>query len=276
MLGTIQRASGEAPAGNTPDQSAQTTMTEPAPEQGKKKTFTLGRIVPLALLVVAFVAFFAFDLDDYVSFSTLQEHRQTLIDFVARYGVWAALLFIVIYAISTAVSLPGGTILTISGGFLFGSILGTVYVVIGATIGATALFLAARTALGEPLRARAGPALKKMEEGFRDNAISYLLVLRLVPIFPFFVVNLVPAFLGVSIKTYVICTFVGIIPGSFVYASVGNGLGALFDAGETPDLYIIFEPDILIPLIGLSVLALIPVIYKKIKGKDAIPPEGGT
>ncbi|MDH3240939.1 MAG: TVP38/TMEM64 family protein [Alphaproteobacteria bacterium] len=255
-------------------------MPEPAPkeapDQEKTKAFTPGRMIPLVILIASFVAFFVFDLDDYVSFEALKEHREDLTAFVGRYGLWAALLFVVLYAVSTAVSLPTGAVLTIAGGFLFGTLPATVYVVIGATVGATGLFLAARTALGEALRARAGPAMKRMEKGFQDNALSYLLVLRLVPLFPFFVVNLVPAFLGVPLRTYVIGTAIGIIPGSFVYASVGNGLGALFDAGKMPDLKIIFQPDILIPIVGLAVLSLIPVVYKKIKGgENGQPKEGG-
>jgi uncharacterized membrane protein YdjX (TVP38/TMEM64 family) len=115
------------------------------------------------------------------------------------------------------------------------------------------------------LRAKAGPAMRRMEDGFRENALSYLLVLRLVPLFPFWLVNLVPAFLGVPLRTFVIGTFVGIIPGSVVYCLVGSGLGSVFDAGETPDLGIIFEPEILAPIIGLAVLSVIPVVYKHLK-----------
>ena len=106
-----------------------------------------------------------------------------------------------------------------------------------------------------------------MEEGFRRDALSYLLVLRLIPIFPFWLVNIVPAFLGVPLRTYVLGTFVGIIPGSFVYASVGNGLGAVFDAGGTPDLGIIFAPAILLPIVGLAVLALLPIVYRRFKAR---------
>ncbi len=276
MHRTIERGSDAAPGGAAPDESAPDAMTEPAPDTGKTKTFTLGRVVPLAVLVAALIAFFVFDLDAYVTFAALKEHRQALIDFVARYGVWAGLLFIAVYAVSTAVSLPGGAILTITGGFLFGLVLGSVYAIIGATLGATGLFLAARSAIGEPLRARAGPALKRMEEGFQENALNYLLFLRLIPVFPFWLVNLVPAFLGVPLRTYVIGTAIGIIPGCFVYASVGNGLGALFDAGKTPDLGIIFKPDILIPIIGLAVLSLIPVAYRRFKGGDGGRPKEGA
>jgi uncharacterized membrane protein YdjX (TVP38/TMEM64 family) len=137
--------------------------------------------------------------------------------------------------------------------------------VIGATIGATAVFLAARYAFADLLRGKAAPWLKKMEAGFRENAMSYMLVLRLVPIFPFWLVNLVPAFLGVPLRIYVIGTAIGIIPGVIVYTLVGDGLGALFEAGEDLDLRIIFQPRILAPILGLAVLAVMPIICKRWK-----------
>ena len=170
-----------------------------------------------------------------------------------------------VYAAVVALSVPGGAILTIAGGFLFGIVPGALYVLVGATAGATIVFLIARTALGDALRARAGPRIRRMEEGFRRDALSYLLVLRLIPLFPFWLVNIVPAFLGVPLSTYVLGTFVGIIPGSLVFASVGNGLGAVFDAGGTPDLGVIFEPAVLLPIVGLAVLALLPVAYRKLR-----------
>ena len=129
------------------------------------------------------------------------------------------------------------------------------------------LFLVARHALGDVLRGRAGPFVARMEAGFRANALNYLLVLRLIPLFPFWLVNLVPAFVGVRTSTYVLGTLLGIIPGTFVYASVGNGLGAVFDAGETPDLAIIFKPEILLPIVGLALLALLPIAYKRFQAR---------
>ena len=243
------------------------------PKKASVQTLLVRRVLPVAVLVAGFVAFFAFDLDRFVSLDALKENRETLRMLVSENGVVAILAFAAIYALVIAFSLPGGAIMTITGGFLFGAIGGGLVVVVGATIGATALFLAARTALGDVLRARAGPFMSKMEDGFRNNALSYLLVLRLIPLFPFWLVNLVPAFLGVSTATYVIGTFVGIIPGTFVYASVGNGLGALIDAGQDPDLGIIFRPEILGPLVGLAVLALVPVVYKKIQArKNRVAP----
>lgn len=185
--------------------------------------------------------------------------------FVEDRVVLAVTLFVAIYAVSTATSLPGGAILSIAGGFLFGSWLGTVWIVVGATIGATALYLVAKTAFGDALKTKAGPWLKKMEAGFQDNAFSYLLVLRLVPLFPFFVVNLVPALLGVRLRTYVVATFVGIIPGSFVFASVGAGLGSVFDAMEDFSPAAALTPEVITALVGLAVLSLVPVAYKKLK-----------
>ena len=237
------------------------------PEKAPFRTLLFRRIVPIAVLIAGFVAFFVLDLDRFVSLEALKENRETLRMLVSDNGIIAIVAFVAIYATVIAFSLPGGGIMTLTGGFLFGALGGGLIVVVGATIGATALFLIARTGLGDVLRAKAGPFLSKMEDGFRSNALSYLLVLRLIPLFPFWLVNLVPAFLGVSTTTYVIGTFVGIIPGTFVYASVGNGLGALIDAGQDPDLGIIFRPEILGPLIGLAVLALLPVIYKKIQAR---------
>ncbi|UEM20047.1 TVP38/TMEM64 family protein [Skermanella mucosa] len=229
----------------------------------------LKRFLPLAVLAAGLVAFFALGLHRYLNFSSLGEHRETLLDLVGRHPVAAPLGFIAVYAAAVAFSIPGAAVLTIAGGFMFGTLAGGIYVVTGATLGAVGVFLAARTALGSGLRRRAGPWMARLEAGFHENALSYLLVLRLVPLFPFWLVNLVPAFLGVPLGTYALGTFLGIIPGSFVYASVGNGVGAVFDAGGTPDLSIIFKPEILLPIAGLSLLALVPVIYKKFKGNRA-------
>ena len=155
--------------------------------------------------------------------------------------------------------------MTITGGFLFGSLLGTSYVVIAATIGATLLFMIGQTALGDSLRTYAGPWMQKMRKGFQDDGFHYLLILRLVPLFPFFVVNLVPAFLGIKTRTYVGATLIGIIPGSFVYATVGAGIGSVFDAGETFEIANILTPQMWLALIGLAVLAVLPVVYRRFK-----------
>ncbi len=225
------------------------------------------RWLPLAALVAGLAAFFALGLDTYVGFDTLARHRGELLAGVAAYPVLAPVGYIATYIAAVAFSLPGGALLTLTGGFLFGPVFGALFAVLGATGGATAVFLAARTALGDRLRARAGSSLQRLQAGFREDAFSYLLVLRLVPLFPFFIVNLVPAFVGVPVRTYILATFLGIIPATFVFASVGNGLGAVFDAGQVPDLGIVLRPPILLPILGLALLALIPVIYRRWKGR---------
>lgn len=237
----------------------------------KKSAFSLGRVLPLALLAAGLAAFFVFDLNQYVSLGALKTHREELQSWVMNYGAMSAVIFMAVYALAVAFSIPGAVFITIAGGFMFGPYLGTVYVVIGATVGAVGVFLAAKYALGDFLRARAGPAIKRMEAGFRENEMSYLLILRLVPLFPFWLVNLVPAFLGVSLRTYTIGTLLGIIPGAFVYSLVGDGAGAVLDAGGDLNLGIIFAPRFLAPIVGLAVLACIPIVYKKIKARKAVP-----
>lgn len=228
---------------------------------------SLKRLLPLLVLLGGTVLFFAAGLDRYVSFEMLREHRETLLAWVEADIIATAAAFALIYAAAVAFSLPGAGLLSITAGFLFGAWLGTILSVTAATAGATVIFAVAKTALGEPLRARAGPALKRVEDGFRENAFSYLLFLRLVPIFPFFVVNLAPAFMGVSLRTFVLATFIGIIPGGFVYVSVGAGLGSIFDEGGELSLESVITPQIMIALTGLAVLALIPPVVKAIRAR---------
>lgn len=242
-------------------------------QRDKGRTGRLGRFAPLAAILAAIALFFILGLDEWISFRTLSENRDELQAFVDRNYLLAVLAFVAIYAAATALSVPGATILTVSGGFLFGSILGTVWAVIGATIGATLVFLAARTAFSDLLRRKAGGWVRRMEEGFRENAFSYLLFLRLVPVFPFFIVNLVPAFLGVRLGTYVLATFIGIIPGGFVYAQVGQGLDSIFAAGGMPDLSDVLTWDVVLAMAGLGLLALLPVAVRKLRGNRRVPGE---
>jgi uncharacterized membrane protein YdjX (TVP38/TMEM64 family) len=240
------------------------SATGPPPaETSRPARFSARGLLPLAALVIAVVAVFAFDLDRFLTFDALGENRARLTSFAAENGLLAALVYVVIYVATVTMSLPGGAVLTIAGGFLFGTVLGSLLVVLAATAGATLLFLIARTALGEPLRAKAGPFLKRMEAGFHENAFSYLLALRLIPLFPLFIVSLVPAFLGVRLRTYVLATFVGIIPGTLVLATVGAGLGGVLDRSEQFSPASVLTPEILLALIGLAVLALLPVAFRK-------------
>jgi uncharacterized membrane protein YdjX (TVP38/TMEM64 family) len=244
------------------DGTAWAGMSSEPQVNGAAKRISPKRLLPLLVLLVGLGLFFVFDLGHYLSWDALAEYQDWLQGRIAQYGLLANLIFIAIYAVSTAFSVPGGSFLTIVGGFLFGTVAAAVSVVFGATIGAVCLFLAARYAFYDVLHAKAGPALLKMEQGFKKNALSYLLFLRLVPLFPFWLVNLVPALLDVPLKIYVIATFIGIIPGTYIYAGLGNGVGEIIAAGETPDLSIIYNPEVLLPLLGLAVLALVPVFYK--------------
>jgi uncharacterized membrane protein YdjX (TVP38/TMEM64 family) len=248
-----------------PEDAAQTGQ---AAGQGPARGFSVRRLLPLAILLAGLVLFFVLDLDEFTSFEALRTYRAELREFVGANPILAGLVYALAYVVVVAFSLPGGAVMTIAGGFLFGTVAATAITVVAATAGATVLFLVARTALGDPLRARAGPWLRKMEAGFQENAASYLLVLRLVPLFPFFVVNVVPAFLGVSLRDYVLYTFVGIIPGTFVFASVGAGLDSVFAAGEHFTPSSVLTPEIILALVGLAVLALIPVLYKTWKRRS--------
>ncbi|MDQ6959978.1 MAG: TVP38/TMEM64 family protein [Mariprofundaceae bacterium] len=235
--------------------------------QNKASGFSWQRIVPLLVLVAGLAAFFALDLGRYLSFSALGEHRVALLDWVGANNLLAPVVYMLAYVRVVAFSLPGGAVMAISGGFLFGAVMGGAYAVTGATLGATALFLIAKTSLGDYLLAKAGPAIRKMQAGFEENALSYMFVLRLIPLFPFFLVNLAPAFLGVPLRVYLIATFFGIMPGTFVYALVGAGLGSVFDRGEAFTLAGVMTPQMIAALAGLGLLVLVPVVYKKLKGR---------
>jgi len=225
----------------------------------------------VTILVVAAVG--AFTLRDYISFDALRDNREALLAFRDANYLMSALIFVALYTVVVAFSLPGATIATLTGGFLFGTAFGTAFNVTAATLGATAIFLAARYGFGDKLGAKlesSQGAVKKIKDGIDENQWSMLFIIRLVPAVPFFLANLIPAFLEVPLYRYVVSTFLGIIPGTFVFTSVGAGLGEVFEAGQTPDLGIIFEPHILLPILGLSALAVLPVIVKAITGKKDI------
>jgi len=238
-------------------------MTSMPYETSPQHGISARRLIPLGLLVAAGITFVAVGGHHYLTFAALAENRDWLSSLVQRWGFVAAFFYIAVYALLVALSVPGSAVLTIAGGFLFGTWLGTLCAVLGATLGATGIFLATRAGLGGLAR-RAGPLVGKLEAGFRADAFNYLLVLRLVFIFPFWLVNLVPALAGVRLSTFILATFLGIIPGAFVYASLGNGLGNV--VGE-PGLGVLLRPSVLGPVVGLVILALIPVGYKRWRTK---------
>ena len=210
-------------------------------------------------------AFYLLGLDDYMTCEVLRESRSAVMEFVHAYTIPALVLYALAYALIVTLSVPGGALMTVTGGFFFGVPATAIAVVIGATAGATALFLIAKTAVGDPLRAKAVPWLKKLEAGFQEDEFTYLLVLRLIPLFPFFVVNLVPAFLGVGVATYVLATFIGIIPGVIVFSLVGAGLGNITEACDGFNAWDVMTPEIVAALLGVAALLLAPIVYRKLK-----------
>jgi uncharacterized membrane protein YdjX (TVP38/TMEM64 family) len=236
-----------------PDDASSSPGTPSAPSGPR----SWGRLWPLALLVAVAVLAYAFGLQRWLSFESLAAHRATLTGFVSNAPVLAALLFLAAYLLVVAFSLPGGAVMSVTGGFLFGPWLGAALTVVGATLGACALFLAARHALAETLARRAGPLLARLREELRRDGFWYLLALRLIPVVPFWLCNLAPALAGMPFPAYAAATFLGIIPGTVVFTGIGAGLGQVLDAGGRPDLSAVFSPGILLPLAGLAALSLL-------------------
>lgn len=234
---------------------------------GQERTRSGLRYLPLiAILAIGLVGAVAFR--DYLSFEALRENREALIAFRDMNYAVTVLAFLAAYILIVAFSLPGATVATLTGGFLFSTFPGVLFNVLAATIGATAIFLAARWGLGERLAARMDASegrIKRLKEGLDENQWSVLFLMRLVPVVPFFVANLVPALMDVPVVRFVLTTFIGIIPGALVYTSVGAGLSEVFEGGGTPDLGIIFEPQILLPILGLCALAALPILLKTMR-----------
>jgi len=227
------------------------------------------RYIPIAVLLTGLALVFYFDIHKMLSFEAVGENYNQLKIFIDEQFIISLLAFGFVYLIAVAFSIPGALILSLLYGALLGTVVGGTLIVISATIGATLIFLAAKYALQDILKQRAGPWLSKMSAGFNENATSYMMFLRLVPVFPFFVVNLVPAFMGVSLRVYMVTTFLGILPGTFIYASIGSGIGYILEQGETPDLSVLTSSQVILPLAALGILSLLPILYKKIKGPTA-------
>jgi len=220
--------------------------------------------IPMLVIIMLVALLMGTGMDEYLSFESLVEHHQLLSEQVAAHALLASLVYLLVYIVAVALSLPASMVMTLTGGFLFGAVWGAMMAVTGATIGATLLFLVAKTSLGDFLLAKAGNSVKKLQKGFEEDVWSYMFVLRIVPIFPFFLVNLAPAFLGVPLRVYVVATFIGIIPGAFVYALAGSGLSHIFEQGKSFSPVSIFTPEMMFAFAGLGLLALLPVIYKRL------------
>ena len=228
--------------------------------------------LPLALIGVGAIIG-AVLLRDYLSFDALRENRAALIAFRDGQYVLTALAFVTAYIVIVAFSLPGATAASLTGGFLFGLFPGALFNIFAATIGAVLIFLVVRAGLGRSMAAKIDASegrMKRLTVAIRANEFPVLFSLRLVPVLPFFVMNVLPALIGVRLSTFAASTFLGIMPGAVVYTWVGAGLGEVFARNETPDLGIIFEPHILGPLLGLAALSLLPLLVKSLQRKETL------
>lgn len=225
-----------------------------------------GKVIVAVLFAAAIGAFFYFDLGRYLSLDSLKANRDSLLAFTEEHYVASVVIFTVSYCLLVAASLPGAVFFTLAGGFLFGSALGTVYVNLAATSGATVAFLVARYLLRDWVESKFGGWLAPIQEGFAKNAFSYLMTLRLIPLFPFFVVNMACGLTRVSLATYVTATAVGIIPGSFVFAYAGRQLGTINSLKE------IASPNVLVAFTLLGILALVPTVYQKWNARKTASP----
>jgi uncharacterized membrane protein YdjX (TVP38/TMEM64 family) len=263
-------------------------MPAPAGQQASTRSpvpgtrrFRIGRLLPLAVILLITATIIATGCYRELSLENLVKHRSEIEAFIARNGVAAIAVFVAIYVAAVALSIPGAVFLSIAGGLLFGTIVGGLAILVGATAGATLIFLIARSAFGEFLRCRAAAVGDKLAQGFREDAFSYLLFLRLVPLFPFFVVNLVPALAGVGIVPFVAATAIGIIPATFAFAFFGAGLDSVLAAQEAAyqvclaagrtDCHLDFDPkaaatpQFLCAMATLGVLTLVPVVVKRLR-----------
>ena len=249
--------------------------------------FPLRRLVPLIIVIAASAAVFAMGWQRQLSFESLVRHHEALRAFIAAHEVSALVAYVALYISVAALSIPVGVFLTMTAGILFGAVLGGAASVVGATIGAICIFLIAKSAVGDYLVRRAGPLAQKLARGFRADAFSYLLFLRLVPIFPFWIVNLVPALVGVKLATFAAATALGVIPATFVFAFVGQGLDSVIAAQQAayqscleaarPDCRLAFHinaaltPELLAALAALGVLALVPVLVRRLRARSPAP-----
>ncbi|EKD54849.1 MAG: hypothetical protein ACD_60C00038G0011 [uncultured bacterium] len=224
------------------------------------------RWIPLMLIIIGLFCFYYFDGYQYISFSMLKSKQDIWLAWKNQNYFSAVFIYMLIYTLAVTLSIPGASLITITGGFLFGPI-ATLYVVISATAGAALLFLAVHTPLKDWLAKKTKHWIY-FKRNLQENSFNYLLMIRLIPLFPFWVVNIMAALLSIRLKIFISATFIGIIPGAFIYVMVGNGLHVLFQKEEAPDLAIIFTPAILLPLLALALLSLLPVIYKNLKKKS--------
>jgi len=233
--------------------------------RGEKATAFVKRYGLLIVLVLLVALAVASGATKHISLAELKARREELTLFVQAHWIASLAVYGALYTAVVALSLPLALVMTLAGGFLFGPLPGGLAALTSATVGSTVSFLACRTAFGDVVTRKAGPTIGKLAEGFRKDAFSYLFTLRIIPVAPLLLINVAAGLAEVSTRTFVTASFIGMAPGSFVYAFLGSGLGAVFERGDQPDLHIITEPRILLPLIGLACLALIPTAVRLVR-----------
>jgi len=251
-------------------------MTESESQQPAARKPLYKRLLPLAVLVAIIAAVYLSGATDYLSYEALRANLDAIQGFVESRTVLALLLLIAVYAVGTAASVPAMSVVTVAAGVVYGLWLGFLGTLIGATLGATVIFVVVRTSLGDALRRRVRPWLGRFEDGFRRDAFNYLLAMRLVPVFPFWVLNIAPALLGMRLRDYVAATMLGIVPGTFVYVWVGRGAAETIRlGGRVSPAEFLFSPHILGPLLGLAVLAVLPIAVRKWRARRGVTPDAG-
>jgi uncharacterized membrane protein YdjX (TVP38/TMEM64 family) len=263
---------------------AQRDVTTTGRDPAAAGRLSMAKLVPLAAIVVLAIVIMAMGWHQELSFEALVRHRTALDAFIDRHLIAALAAFLTVYVAAVALSIPGAVFLTVSAGILFGWLVGGLVALTGATLGATIIFLIARSALYDYVQRKAGPRLAKLTEGFTADAFNYLLFLRLVPVFPFWLVNLAPALLGVRLRTFVLATALGIIPATFAFAFFGAGLDSLVAAQESAyqaclaagrsdcrldfDLKAAVTPQLLLALTALGILALVPTVVRRWRSRS--------
>jgi len=236
----------------------------------------LSRFWPILLLIVAGAVVMTSGVGEYLRYEALTTHFAELRQYVRLHPAAALAVLVVVYALGTAVSIPAMSVVSVASGALYGVWLGTLGVTVGATLGATAVFHATHTSFGTALRARAGPWLRRFQKGFRRNEFFYLLALRLIPIIPFWVLNVVPGFLGMRLRNYILATVLGILPGTLVYVAIGAGAAKAIANGDILEPgRVLMQPHILLPLFGLALLAVLPVFLQQWAPFRALLGENG-
>ena len=227
------------------------------------------RFAPAVVVVAALIALIWSGALKHLSLSELRASRHLLTHLVHLHPVLSVLAYVGVYIVAITLSLPAALILTLTGGFLFGPWLGGVAAAFGSTLGATAVFLISRLTVGDALERGVSPRVKALEEGIKKDAFFYLLTLRLVPVTPFWLVNVAAGLLSIRLRIYVTATLLGIFPASMIYAGIGSGLGKMFDRGVQPRLHNLITPDLAFPLVALGLLSILPILYQRLRARRA-------